>query len=119
MERYPSKTIAAVAILVALYVIFRWIDQRTTPRWLSVHGSVAGRRIVSEPSSGIAGQSLLWKGEYKVAYSVTGREYTVWSDSGIKGESEDEIRLALAGRHPSCHVQYDPSKPESSVADCH
>lgn len=115
---FPGKAIVAVALAVALYGILRWVDEHATPRWVSVQGSLEGTRIVSEPWSGIAGRSLLWRAEYKVVYSVAGRKYVIWSDSGIKGESEDEIRLTLSARHSSCRVQYDPSKPESSAAVC-
>ena len=53
-----------------------------------------------------------------VAYSVADREYTVWTDSGIRGETDDDVRTILSSDRPSCRVQYDPGKPETSVADC-
>jgi hypothetical protein len=54
-----------------------------------------------------------------VKYSVGSREYDVWTNSGVRGESEAEVRLALAQRQRKCRVQYNPAKPESSVAYCH
>ena len=111
--------IAAVALSLTFYGILRWMYPST--RWASVKGSLADTRIVSEHWSESKGSPpLLWRAEYKVAYSVAGHEYTVWSDSGIRGEDEDEIRLALSGRHASsCRVQYDVDKPDRSVAECH
>ncbi len=61
---------------------------------------------------------MTWKAEYRVSYSVESREYTAWVDSGIRGEDKDGAVLALPQSRPTCRVQYNPTKPEASVANC-
>jgi len=88
-------------------------------KWRLTPGSIQDTRIVAD--HGIEtkwGGELMWKAEYRVAYSVASREYAVWADSGIRGESEAGVRLALPQSRPSCRVRYNPKKPEASIADC-
>jgi hypothetical protein len=53
------------------------------------------------------GGELTWKAEYRVAYLVGNREYGVWADSGLRGDSEASMQLALLHPRPSCQVQYE------------
>jgi hypothetical protein len=88
-------------------------------KWSLVPGTILDTRII--PEHGLEtkwGGELTWKAEYKVDYSVAGRNYAVWADSGIRGESEPGIRLALPQSRPPCRVRYNPRKPEQSIADC-
>jgi hypothetical protein len=66
-----------------------------------------------EPQEGITTTA-----DYKVVYFAAGHEYAVWSDSGIRSESEAGVRLAMPQTHISCEVQYNPKIPEASVASC-
>lgn len=50
--------------------------------------------------------------------TVATHEYSVWTDSGIRGQSEADVRPALPKAHLACQVRYNPQKPEVSVADC-
>jgi hypothetical protein len=84
-----------------------------------VQGTIEDTRIVADRALQTKwGGQLTWKAEYKVGYSIAGREYAVWADSGIRGEDEDGVRLLLPKSRPSCRVQYDPQSPTVSVADC-
>jgi hypothetical protein len=88
-------------------------------KWSQVQGTIQDTRIVVDHALHTKWRgSLTWKAEYKVAYSVAGREYAVWADSGIRGEDEDGVRLLLPQSRPSCRVQYNPQSPMVSVADC-
>jgi hypothetical protein len=89
-------------------------------KWHLAEGSIQDTRLVADHALQTKwGGQLTWRGEYKVVYSVAGREYAVWADSGIRGEDEDGVRLALPhSRRASCRVRYNPQKPEASVADC-
>jgi hypothetical protein len=64
------------------------------------------------------GGQLTWKAEYRVVYSIAGREYAVWADSGIREDSKAFAQLRIPKPLPSCSVQYDPKRPEVSVANC-
>lgn len=86
---------------------------------LQVRGTVQNTRIVADHALQTKwGGQLTWKEEYKVAYSIAGREYVVWADSGVRGDDEDGVRLLLPRSQPSCWVQYNPQSPAVSVADC-
>lgn len=84
-----------------------------------VKGTIQDTRIVADHALQTKwGGQITWRAEYKVAYSVAGREYVAWVDSGIRDESEDGVRLALPRSRPSCWVRYNVKKPEASSAEC-
>jgi hypothetical protein len=105
---------ALVAVLFAL----SHRGPREVP-WPVVQGAIQDTRIVPDHAVQTKwGGQLTWKAEYRVAYSAASREYAVWTDSGIRGESEDGVRLSLPRSRPPCRVQYKPQSPEVSVANC-
>jgi len=108
----------ACALVVALLALLRR-DQGETAEWPVVQGNIQDRRIVADHAVETKwGGELTWKAEYRVGYFVARREYAVWADSGIRGESEAGVRLALPQSHPSCRVNYNPKRPGESVAIC-
>jgi hypothetical protein len=107
----------AVALVAALLYLLNLGPRHV--RWAQVQGTVQDTRVVIDHAFQTKrGSQLTWKAEYKVAYSIAGREYAVWADSGIRGEDEDSVRLLLPRSRPSCRVQYSPRSPMVSVADC-
>jgi hypothetical protein len=87
-------------------------------RWQVAQGSVREERIAPDHAIETKwGGQLAWKAEYRVGYSVAGREYSVWADSGVRGDSEADVQLRLR-KVSSCHVLYQPQQPEISVASC-
>jgi hypothetical protein len=112
-----ATVLFAIAVGVATLVLLH--RDPTRLKWSQVQGTVEDTRIVADHALQTKwGGQLTWKAEYKVAYSIAGREYAVWADSGIRGENEDEIRLLLPKSHPPCRVQYDPHNPMVSIAGC-
>jgi hypothetical protein len=82
-------------------------------------GTIQDTRIVPDHALETkSGGHVTWKAEYKVSYSVASREYAVWADSGIRAESEADVAMALGQSRPSCRVQYNPERPDVSVAVC-
>jgi hypothetical protein len=107
----------AVAVVAAILSLLNLGPRHV--KWAQVQGSVQDTRVVVDHAFQTKrGSQLTWKAEYKVAYSIAGREYSVWADSGIRGEDEDIVRLRLPRSRPSCRVQYSPRSPMVSVADC-
>ena len=110
--------VAIAWVLVASLFAFLHRAPRKA-NWPLVQGNIEDTRIVADHALQAKwGGQLTWKAEYSVAYSVAGREYAVWADSGIRGDCEADVRLALTQSRPSCRVQYDPQRPEASVAFC-
>jgi hypothetical protein len=109
---------AAFVLILAVAVLLHRTSTPTTTQPI-VRGSIQATRIVPDHAveTGWGGQPT-WKAEYSVAYLVANREYAIWADSGIRGESDAEVRLALPKSLPACRVRYNSSKPEESVAEC-
>ena len=92
---------------------------RPDAKWRLARGAIGETRIVPERAIETRwGSQLKWKAEYKVIYSVASREYTVWADSGVRGESEAEVRVLLPKLPRQCLVLYDLKKPEAGLASC-
>jgi hypothetical protein len=106
--------VALVAALLAM------LDRRPREvKWGQVQGNIQDTRIVADHALQTKwGGQVEWKAEYKVGYSIGGREYAVWADSGIRGGDEDGVRLLLPQSRPSCRVHYKAQSPMVSVADC-
>jgi hypothetical protein len=108
--------VLALALLTRVLLVHWSVNgaQRTTAQ-----GAIRDTRVV--PYSALqtkAGSQLNWVAEYQVVYSVGGREYSVWADSDIRGESKAEVQLRLPQFLPSCRVWYSLKDPKSAVARC-
>ena len=110
--------VAAVCALILALLAFLHRGPREAERPLA-YGTIQDTRIVADDALQTKwGGQVTWRADYKVAYAVATREYLVWADSGIRGQSEDDVRLALPRTRRTCRVRYNPQKPEVSVADC-
>lgn len=115
--RGKAQFAAVCALVVALFA-FLYRGPREA-KWQLVQGTIQDTRIVADHALQTKwGGQVTWKAEYKVAYAVASREYAVWGDSGIRGESEDDVRLNLPRARSACRVKYNPQRPEVSIADC-
>jgi hypothetical protein len=109
---------AACVLAVVLLALLRRNPQQDVKLPITL-GVIQDTRIVADHALQTKwGGEVTWKAEYRVTYSVASREYAVWADSGIRAESEDGVRLAVARLRPSCRVRYKPEDPGLSVADC-
>ena len=87
--------------------------------WTTAQGSIQDTRVVPYRALETKwGSELIWIAEYRVVYSVGGREYSVWANSGIRGESKPDVQLRLPQVRPTCQVRYNVKEPESAVAHC-
>ncbi|MGH9513548.1 MAG: DUF3592 domain-containing protein [Terriglobales bacterium] len=119
MRRVGTARFAAASVLIlVVFALSRWGPQKL--KWALTQGTIQDTRIVPEHALETKwGSQLTWKAEYRVSYTVAGREYTVWADSGIRGESEAGVRMVLPESRPPCRVRYDTARPETAVTDCH
>lgn len=105
------------ALVVALFALLHRGPEAV--KWALVQGDIQDTRIVADHAIQTKwGGELTWKAEYRIVYFAASREYALWADSGIRGENETSVRLALPQSHPTCRVQYNPKRPEESVAHC-
>ena len=111
------KATAGCTLLAGIFVLL--LRDSRGERWQSSPGVIQGTRVIPDHAEEWKrGNQLTWRAEYKVAYSALDREYDIWTDSGIRGENEADVQMALPAELPSCRVRYDPRKPEESVAHC-
>ena len=114
-----STVLCAIAVVLVAALLTLLRRGPSEVKWTQVQGTIQDTRIVADHALQTKwGGQLTWKAEYKIAYSIAGREYAVWAHSGIRGDDEDGVRLLLRQSHPSCRVQYNPRSPTVSVADC-
>ena len=116
--RASGALLALICALVVLLVVLEYGNMNGA-EWVTAQGTIQDTRVV--PYNALEtkwGTQLTWIAEYRVVYSVGGREYSVWADSGIRGESKPEVQLRLPQFLPTCRVRYNPKEPESAVAHC-
>jgi hypothetical protein len=112
-------TMVAITWVVVILFLASFYQRTKQTGWLPTQGTIQDTRIVADHALQTKwGGEITWKAEYRVAYSVANREYTVWADSGIRGESEAEVQPLSSKSHPSCRVDYQKNKPDASVASC-
>jgi hypothetical protein len=118
IDTRTTVLVATFWLLAALLLAFLYRRPPDMKRAVA-RGNIQGTRIVADHALQTKwGGQLTWRAEYRVVYSVAGREYVVWADSGVRAADEAGVRLALPQSSQSCRVQYNPKKPEASVADC-
>jgi hypothetical protein len=114
-----ATVLFAIALVFATALLALLHRSPKHRQWSQVQGAIEDTRIVVDHALQTKwGGQLAWKAEYKVGYSIAGREYVVWADSGVRGEDEDGVRLLLPKTRSSCRVQYDLQSPMVSVVDC-
>jgi hypothetical protein len=116
--RASMQFVLVIAVLMGAAALLRRASQDATRRQI-VKGSIQDTRIVADHAVETRwGGQATWRVDYKVAYLASGHYYAVWADSGIRGESEAEVKLALPKSLPACEVRYNSTKPQESVAEC-
>ncbi len=119
-QRYRARgavLVFAFVLAVSLLVLVHWSENGA--EWTTAQGTIQDTRVV--PYSALEtkwGSQLTWIAEYRVVYSAGGREYSVWADSGIRGESKPDVQLRLSQPPPTCRVRYNLKEPESADAHC-
>ena len=111
--RLPRPLFLACVLAVALSLLVRSVMHEAA--WPKVRGTVQETRVVADP---IGSKRIMWKAEYRVVYSVAGREYSVWADSGVRDEGKTVVQAEIPKGIPPCWVRYNPRRPEGAVANC-
>jgi len=112
-RRSTASFIILCAFTVALFAFLHRSSQDV--EWPVAEGVVQETRIVVDHSLQTKwGSELTWKAEYSVEYIVASRKHDLWVDSGIRGESQDGVRLALPHSRLDCGVPYNPEDPAVS-----
>ena len=116
--RTSGALLATICALAVLLVVLEHGNMNGAEQ-VTAQGTIQDTRVV--PYNALEtkwGTQLTWIAEYRVVYSVGGCEYSVWADSGIRGESKPDVQSQLPQSRPTCRVRYNLKEPESAVAHC-
>ena len=122
-----TKTLPLLVLVVAivlLSVLFLWLgirsDRASDERdWLTTSSDIIDSRVMQDQLESVSGVRITYSGEYKLRYSVAGRQYEIWHDAGLTGDSRDEVVLKLANSRPYEHytIHYNPKHPSQVRAE--
>ena len=120
-ETRTTRLIARLSVaLIFLAALFILIPARQhKPKFAMAQGSIKDVRIVPDHAEETKwGSKLVFKAEYLLSYSVANNQYSLWVDSGVRGESEAMVRAGLPRSHASCMAMYDVTKPQQAIGVC-
>src|SRR5690349_5873291 len=113
------KTLSSALLCLGCILLAVACKRGSQADWPTTAGHVSETRIVVDHANETKwGSDVSWKAEYHVVYSVGGRQYDIWRDSGVRGASDSDVRVQMPRVVPSCRVQYNPDRPEISAATC-
>jgi hypothetical protein len=115
------KCAAKFALSLGLTVVIAGCDRNDSQaNWRTTEGRV--EKTVIRADHGLEtkwGSEVVWQAEFEVLYIVDGQQFITHADSGVRGQSGDEVRLVLLQKHPRCTVSYHPGAPELATAKCY
>lgn len=122
-----TKTLPLLVLVVAIVLLsalFLWLgirsDRASDERdWLTTSSDIIDSRVMQDQLESISGVRIIYFGEYKLRYSVAGKEYEIWQDAEVTGDSRQEIALKLANGRPYAHyaIHYNPKHPSQVRAE--
>ena len=116
-----SRAMRVAVVLIFILVMLAFLRRRRSHFEVpdvETSGRVEDARVVVDHAFETKGGSeVRWRAEYLVKYRAD-PDHSVWTDSGIRSDSEAGARLALPKSLPSCRVRYNLFKPELAVANC-
>ena len=114
-----SRTVIVGVCVLAVSLIALSRDGKDDGPWMTVEGNIQDTRIVPSHSFETKwGARVIWVAEYKVVYLAAEHEYSVWTNSAVRGENKLDVQLRLPQPHPKCSVRYSLKEPASAVASC-
>lgn len=105
-----------LAVLAAVVYIVR---AGNTDSWQEASCTVAGSRVVRTVVAESFRAIVMYRGEYHLRYTVEGREYYVWANSGWSDVDRQFVQDKVDSRADKCDflIRYNPAHPSDSVAE--
>ena len=91
----------------------------STERWPETDCAFAGRRVVRDivpPQPVRSHVIVLYKGEYRLRYTVRGQDYYVWASSGWADPEKQfvETQMEDLPEHCDFRIRYNPARPSEA-----
>ena len=95
------------------------VHQGNTDSWLEADCVVIGNRVIRDYIGFTQGGVLaLYKGQYQLRYTVSGRDYYVWTDAGVTDSEKKFVEGKVYYLPERCdyRVRYNPDQPNQAIA---
>lgn len=109
--RSPKVILLGLLFVLALVcVAYLVYAGRAGSWWVASQCKVVESRVV--PAAGNS-----YRGEYRVEFTVNGKAYSTWADSGVTGRDKSAVEAKVSNLNIACpvRIRYNPNKPEENV----
>jgi hypothetical protein len=102
------------AVAAGIYVV----HLGNTDSWPETDCTVVGDRVVRDDVADSHRAIVMYKGEYRLRYTVGAQEYFVWANSGWADVDRQFIQDKVDSLPDRCdfHVRYNPRRPSEAIA---
>ena len=109
-----SIVLVSMAVGSAVYLI----HARSTDSWPETSCTVAGNRVVRDDFADSSRAIVMYRGEYRLRYTVGGNEYFVWANSGWSDVDKQFVQDKVDSLSDRCdfRVRYNPNRPSDAIA---
>jgi hypothetical protein len=89
-----------------------------TDSWPETGCAVVGNRIVRNDVADSHRAIVMYRGEYRLRYTVSGQEYYVWANSGWADVDRQFIQDKVDYLPDTCdfRIRYNPRRPSEAIA---
>lgn len=110
--------ITIVLLSAALVSVVYLNHAGNTDSWPGTSCTVAGTRVVRADVADSFRVIVMYRGEYRLRYTVRGREYYIWANSGWADVDKQFVQDRVDARTDHCDflVRYNPTHPSDAVA---
>lgn len=124
MHKHPSKHhygkwIALVIMICAFGTLAYFVHLGNSDSWPETDCAVVGNRVVRDDVRYANGSGfVMYKGQYQLRYSVSGRDYFVWANAGWSDPEKQFVqnKVDYLPEHCDFRVRYNPLHPGVAVA---
>jgi hypothetical protein len=117
-NRHWKWGIAIVSLSAALGWAVYLIHAGNTDSWPETSCTVDGTRVVRADVADSFRTIAMYRGEYRLRYTVGGREYDVWANSGWSDVDKQFVQDKVDSRADHCDflIRYNPTRPSDAIA---
>src|ERR1700686_1893882 len=89
-----------------------------TDSWPQTDCTVVGNRVARESVADSSRAIVMYRGEYRLRYTVSGQEYFVWANSGWSDIDKQFIQDKVDSLPDKCgfRIRYNPRPPSEAIA---
>lgn len=121
MPRFGNRKWAIALALIACGIALcsYVLHVGNTDSWPETTCTVDSSRVMRENVADSFRNTTLYRGQYRLRYSVGGREYYVWANAGWSDANRQFVQDRVGALPDQCNfrVRYNPVNPAEAIAD--